>query len=262
MARHFQISVESLKNGRLWTAFTSSFSHRDGMHLLTNMIGLYFFGSEVGQLFGGRFLLSLYMAGALGCSISHVLYYTLIVPQIEKGHYGYFRPPRYSPPALGASGAVNALVLFYCLLFPSRIIYLNLILPVPAVLLGAAFIFQDIIGAVHEGSRTAHAGHLGGAFVGLLAWLRDQSIVVALLGTSTGDPSPSQPKAAGFLSHFLYLASASSWVSSMNACFMSRPPASSCRPSRFFFSAYHLSLDTPRLSDGAPSRFFSATTAV
>jgi len=55
------------------------------------------------------------------------------------------------------------------------------ILPVPAALLGAAFVFQDVLGAFRDidgrygrggsgGGGVAHAGHLGGAAVGALAW--------------------------------------------------------------------------------------------
>ena len=42
------------------------------MHLLGNMLGLYFFGREVGRAFGGRALLALYLAGGLVGSLAHV----------------------------------------------------------------------------------------------------------------------------------------------------------------------------------------------
>ena len=42
------------------------------MHLLSNMLGLYFFGREVGRAFGGRALLGLYLAGGLAGSLAHV----------------------------------------------------------------------------------------------------------------------------------------------------------------------------------------------
>ena len=42
------------------------------MHLLGNMLGLYFFGSAVGRAFGGRALLGLYLAGGLAGSLAHV----------------------------------------------------------------------------------------------------------------------------------------------------------------------------------------------
>lgn len=42
-----QISLDNFKSGRLHTLITCAFSHSDFDHLLTNMIGLYFFGSSV-----------------------------------------------------------------------------------------------------------------------------------------------------------------------------------------------------------------------
>lgn len=54
MAKNFTVSVESVRSGRLWTPLTAAFSHSDGWHLAANMLGLYFFGRDVGRVFGGR----------------------------------------------------------------------------------------------------------------------------------------------------------------------------------------------------------------
>ena len=48
------VSYESLASLRLHTVLTAAFSHYDGWHLFSNMFALYFFGSDVGRLFGGR----------------------------------------------------------------------------------------------------------------------------------------------------------------------------------------------------------------
>ncbi|XP_074331162.1 RHOMBOID-like protein 12, mitochondrial isoform X1 [Apium graveolens] len=40
------ISLDNLKSGRLHTLVTSAFSHMDGGHLISNMIGLYIFGKR------------------------------------------------------------------------------------------------------------------------------------------------------------------------------------------------------------------------
>lgn len=48
MSTHLkQISLANFKSGRLHTLITSAFSHMDGDHILINMIGLYFFGTNV-----------------------------------------------------------------------------------------------------------------------------------------------------------------------------------------------------------------------
>ena len=54
MKQNTMVSYESLSNLRLHTLLTSAFSHYDGWHLFTNMFALYFFGRDIGRLFGGR----------------------------------------------------------------------------------------------------------------------------------------------------------------------------------------------------------------
>ncbi len=54
MQTHAMVSIEALRSGRVWTAVTSAFSHQDFTHLAANMIGLYFFGRDIGRLFGGQ----------------------------------------------------------------------------------------------------------------------------------------------------------------------------------------------------------------
>lgn len=38
---HFTVSIESLRQGRVWTALTAAFSHADFMHFAANMIGAF-----------------------------------------------------------------------------------------------------------------------------------------------------------------------------------------------------------------------------
>ncbi|GKV35482.1 hypothetical protein SLEP1_g43744 [Rubroshorea leprosula] len=47
MMNNFTISVENFKSGRLHTLITSAFSHIDIEHIVSNMIGLYFFGISI-----------------------------------------------------------------------------------------------------------------------------------------------------------------------------------------------------------------------
>ncbi|CAI5970294.1 unnamed protein product, partial [Closterium sp. NIES-64] len=146
MARNFMVSVNAMYEGRYHTLLTSAISHREGRHLLFNMLGLYFFGCEVARMYGPRYLLGLYASGAVVASLAHVFYFQYIVPRTDKKSVWAWHP-RLSPPAMGASGAVNAIVLFSCLLQPTRIIYLNFIIPVPSILLGVLYVGQDLYGA-------------------------------------------------------------------------------------------------------------------
>ena len=51
-----------------------------------------------------------------------------------------------APAALGASAAVNAIVLLDILLYPKRMVYLYMVLPIPAALLGVLYIVGDMSG--------------------------------------------------------------------------------------------------------------------
>ncbi|CAI7923172.1 unnamed protein product, partial [Closterium sp. NIES-53] len=150
MARNFMVSVNAMYEGRYHTLLTSAISHREGRHLLFNMLGLYFFGCEVARMYGPRYLLGLYMSGAVVASLAHVFYFQYIVPRTDTKSVWAWHP-RLSPPAMGASGAVNAIVLFSCLLQPTRIIYLNFIIPVPSILLVSSRFWKPVYFLIRSG---------------------------------------------------------------------------------------------------------------
>ena len=66
-----------------------------------------------------------------------------------------------TPPALGASGAVNAIVLLNAALFPFQTVYLNFFVPMPTALFAAMFLARDLYGAqmglggIEHGTRRA-----------------------------------------------------------------------------------------------------------
>lgn len=176
MRRHFMVSpYDALQPRRCYTLVTAAFSHFDGWHLAGNMLPLFFFGREIGRLFGGSRLLALYLVGGAASSAAHVLWARHAWRKQHGALGAAWGVPRGLTPALGASGAVNAVVLFDTLLFPTRIIYVNFILPMPAILLGGIVLLRDALGVYNAGGGfghdgVAHAGHVGGAAVGAVAW--------------------------------------------------------------------------------------------
>ncbi|XP_078430148.1 RHOMBOID-like protein 12, mitochondrial [Wolffia australiana] len=168
MMENFTISLANFKDGRLHTLITSAFSHMDVDHILFNMIGLYFFGSNIGNLFGPRFLLNLYLAGAISGSIFFLLHKSLTSPSPT-----YVDMMLHSRSyALGASAAVNAILLLDVFLFPKNIYYLNFFIPVPAALMGAIIIGSDLLKMKKGDERVSGSAHLGGAMVAALVWAR------------------------------------------------------------------------------------------
>ncbi|EKX55360.1 hypothetical protein GUITHDRAFT_52711, partial [Guillardia theta CCMP2712] len=137
MAKNFAISTAAVtQEGRFHTIITSFFSHYDWVHLGANMCCLWFFGAETLRILGGRKFLALYVGGGLVSSIFQVLWPRIAPEKV-----------RYSPYQLGlgarqesCNGAVNAVVAYNILTYPSRIILIYAIFPVPAAALGLMFL--------------------------------------------------------------------------------------------------------------------------
>ena len=169
MRRHFMMSLESVANGRLWTMVTANFSHYDFWHLALNSYMLWMFGGQAARVLGGAGFVRLYLFGAAGCVVAALGSDLLRFQAFQQ--QGRRRPGRYTPTAhLGASGAVNALVIFACALAPMQSWLIWGIIPMPACVVGALFVGYDLYAA---GSRdgVSHYGHLGGAAAGALYFL-------------------------------------------------------------------------------------------
>ncbi len=143
-----------------WYRFISSgFIHADWIHLAVNMLVLWSFGNVVERYFvsifeekGLFYYLLLYLGGLL---IS-------ITPSYKRNMHnaGYN--------ALGASGAVAA-VLFAAILFrPLDKIYLYGIIGIPGILVGVSYLAYSYYMDKKGGGNINHDAHLWGAVFGLL----------------------------------------------------------------------------------------------
>jgi membrane associated rhomboid family serine protease len=140
---------------RPWTLVSYMFLHAGPMHLLFNMIGLYFFGPRVEGRLGAKGFLWLYLLSGLGAALFHFVF------------------SREYP--VVASGAVYGVLLAFAMYWPRVRIYLWAILPIEAWLLATLLVLGSLYAGVNPsmGSRTAHFAHLGGlafAFVFIKWW--------------------------------------------------------------------------------------------
>lgn len=160
MVTNFLVSWVHLGHGLVWTLLTAAFSHSEVWHIAINMIVLWSFGSVLERLLGWRVFLAFYLSSALVSSVAHC------VVSLSMG--------RASVPALGASGAVSALLLTYALLFPRARLLVFGIVPVPALAGALFFVGLDLWGLVAQGQGgglpIGHGAHLGGALCGFLFW--------------------------------------------------------------------------------------------
>lgn len=148
---------------QIWRPLTANFVHSPlGLgHVFFNMLALFFFGRELEQRYGRREFWILYLAAGTIAILAE-----LVVLQVNGGVGRVV-------PVLGASGSVMAVVILFALHNPKRIVYLNLLIPVPIWLLCILWIISDLAGAFGGSNGVANFAHLTGAFVGFMYWRFD-----------------------------------------------------------------------------------------
>jgi rhomboid family protein len=143
---------------QLWRVVTYQFLHHGFMHILVNMIGLYFFGPMLEKWWGSRRFLAFYIL----CGISGAFFMTLLayVPGL------LMVGPTTT--LVGASGSVFGILAAAAYLFPKHRVML-LFPPVPMSMRTMALVFLGLAGlSVIVGTENAggEAAHLGGAILG------------------------------------------------------------------------------------------------
>ena len=129
--------------------------HADFMHLLFNMVTLYFFGRVTESFYTdvlGPFGFAIFYVGGLLASILPTYY-----KHRDDSQY-------YS---LGASGAVSAVLFAFILFAPWSTIYIY-VLPVPAIIYAVLYVAYSIYSERLGGDRVNHSAHLWGAAYGVL----------------------------------------------------------------------------------------------
>jgi membrane associated rhomboid family serine protease len=141
---------------RPWTLLTYMFLHVDFIHILFNLLWLYWFGTVFIQELGLKKLLSTYLLGGLAGGLLYVVFYNA---------FSVFEPVREGSIAMGASASVMAIVVAAATFNPERRMQLVFIGPVKIVYIALVmFIFTSLVDfSVNTGGKIAH---IGGAFMG------------------------------------------------------------------------------------------------
>lgn len=129
--------------------------HADFMHLLMNMVTLYFFGRAMEGFY----------ADYLGPPGFLLFYASALVVSALPSYLKHRNDTKYV--TLGASGAVSAVLFAFILLRPWETIYLYF-LPVPAILFALAYTGYSVYMNHRGGDRINHNAHLSGAAYGVL----------------------------------------------------------------------------------------------
>ena len=141
-----------------WSLITYFFLHMNFMHILWNMLFLYWFGKIVNDNIGNNAVISLYVLGGIIGGLFYMALYNIIP----------FYSDRISDSLmLGASAGVFSIVVGSATLLPNYTFYLLLLGPVRIKYIALFYVllsFLDVTGN-NAGGEIAH---LGGAFIGYL----------------------------------------------------------------------------------------------
>lgn len=150
----------TVKREKQWyRLLTSGFQHADFLHLFVNMFVLYSFGQAVEQYYSMLF-------GPGGKYLYLILYFTSIYAANLSTQYKYQDISHYN--ALGASGAVSAVVFASILFDPYNKIYLYGIIGLPGILLGAIYLGYSYYASKKQKDNINHEAHFYGAVYGML----------------------------------------------------------------------------------------------
>lgn len=161
-----------------WRLLSHGLLHGDIGHLLFNMITLFFFGRQVEsifyELFGNTWMYPLFYISALAFSS---------IPAYAK----YKNNPSYN--ALGASGAVSA-VLFAAILFnPWQTLLIKFIIPVPAILFAVGYLIYSSYMSKKGNDNIGHDAHLYGALYGIVFPIVLKPFLISLFLNALKNPT-------------------------------------------------------------------------
>ena len=151
------------QSGQVWRVLTYAFCHdpESPMHIVFNMLFLWWFGGQVEAIYGPREFVKFYLTAAVLSGVCF-LAFNLAIGQVN--------------PVVGASGAVMAVSMVCAMYYPRQVIYVMFILPVELRWLVTAYVVWDLYpvlralggGADQLRGNVAHAAHLGGLLYGFL----------------------------------------------------------------------------------------------
>lgn len=140
-----------------WGLLTSIFSHFSFIHLLLNMVVLYFSGQIFLQFFTGRRLLHVYVLSGLMGGLVEVLAH-LLFPSYALTH-GII---------VGASGSIMGIIMAVVAYRPAYQVNFFGVFPLPYFVIAILVAISDLV-SLGKQDGVAHFAHLGGAMLGFLS---------------------------------------------------------------------------------------------
>jgi membrane associated rhomboid family serine protease len=153
---------ETLRHPWMWWQFlTCGFVHDpfNVMHIIMNMVGLWFLGRMVEQIYGSKEFLRIYLVMVVFGSFCYALGSTAVNVITHKDTpYGL----------LGASGAVEGITVLFILNFPNvTLVLFPIPIPIKAWVLGIGLVAFNLYGVLQQSGNVAFGVHLAGI---VFAW--------------------------------------------------------------------------------------------
>ena len=140
-----------------WSLFTYMFMHAGLLHILFNMLWLYWFGQLFLYFFSGKHLRGLYILGGICGGLLYMTAYNA---------FPYFQPMVEMSSMVGASASVLAIVVATAYREPNYPIRLFLFGTIRLKYLALIVVATDLL-FITSNNAGGHIAHLGGALAGL-----------------------------------------------------------------------------------------------
>lgn len=140
-----------------WSIITYMFMHAGFMHILFNMLWLYWFGALFLTFFSAKHLRGLYVLGGICGGLLYMVSYNV---------FPYFSPMIHSSTMVGASASVLAIVVATAYREPNYPVRLLLFGTVRLKYIALIVVVTDLL-FITSSNAGGHISHLGGALAGL-----------------------------------------------------------------------------------------------
>ena len=146
------VPADVVRRFYIWQPVTYLFLHGSFMHILFNMLALWFFGKDLEDIWGTRRFLQFYFFCGIGAGVVVVIANYL------------FGNPRVI--TIGASGAIYGILMAWAVLWPDRIIYFNFLFPIKVKWLVIIYGAIAFLGTFNSASGVSDVAHLSGMLFG------------------------------------------------------------------------------------------------
>mgnify|MGYP003653331246 CR=1 FL=1 len=141
-----------------WSLVSYMFLHESLMHILMNMLVLYFGGQIFMQFLNQKKLVGVYVLGGLAGGLLYIISFNLF-PVFENVLQGSL--------ALGASASVMAVLVAVATHVPNFVVRLVFLGNVKLKYIALVYVVLDVI-SIRQGNSGGHIAHIGGALLGFL----------------------------------------------------------------------------------------------